>query len=626
MNGKNLLIGLSYIDRKYIEESENDLIFSKHGTYEKNRQSTATFRKYLIIAAVIVLLTLTVTACAVVYSRIHMKLVQHNPEVTVQQDSQEQLTRETGNTAVDVLLECYPQSLPEGYRILSGSSLDYHSRNICYRNDTGSIIHFRISTKSDFDISLKPPVEEKSLEISGQAATLRTSGDTQLLLWQNETEGYYASLLTEDGQADLISMAESVSPGEALPLSFLYHRGQQWDIWYPQKLPEGYRCSDVSPVGSDGQSVRYENDGSYIHYHISTVEPIQVTDPPHDSAIWEETLVGEQPARLMTTSSGLRILLWENKTEGFYAMLETGDESVDLMAVAESVAPGEKLEVSAHYLGPDYSIELEQEPSEYVGFEPVYPQKVPEGYSISFVSDPAYGEQNICYENADGNTISFTLYFRLGQWGRQFDGMGQPEPVDINGHMGYRIGNSLIWTDEKRGFGFYLFSGEDMDLLTMAESVAPGPELTPSNADKTDKALEQLGNYQITALPKGMVEDGLTGVPLEKSSDWYSYVRRWYFDRSTNQGIYFEYESYITDPSYCSTAEDVLRMFTGEGDNPVQMVTINDCSGAFLQNESDASVVWLIGDAAKGTMFKLYSKDYSAEELVDIAKSVQKQP
>ena len=54
--------------------------------------------------------------------------------------------------------------------------------------------------------------------------------------------------------------------------------------------------------------------------------------------------------------------------------------------------------------------------------------------------------------------------------------------------------------------------------------------------------------------------------------------------------------------------------------------TINDCSGAFLQNESDASVVWLIGDAAKGTMFKLYSKDYSAEELVDIAKSVQKQP
>ena len=40
------------------------------------------------------------------------------------------------------------------------------------------------------------------------------------------------------------------------------------------------------------------------------------------------------------------------------------------MAVAESVAPGEKLEVSAHYLGPDYSIELEQEPSEYVGFEP----------------------------------------------------------------------------------------------------------------------------------------------------------------------------------------------------------------------------------------------------------------
>lgn len=626
MNGRNLLIGLCYIDPKFIAESENDGIAHSRGVFEKTGQGGTSLRKYLLIAAVIGLLALTITACAVVYSRIRMKVVQHNPAVTTSIPESEEW--ETKATPVDILTQCYPQTLPEGYKILSGAPTDYNTRSICYQNDEGSIIHFSISTQRDSDdVVLKPPVTEKTLEIFGQTATLVTNEDgAQLLRWHNKDGGYYAVLLTEDSHADLVSMMQSITPGETLPLSFLYNRGRQWDIWYPQTLPEGYSCSNVSPIGGGSQTIRYEGDGGNISYHISVTEPFTVSDPPQDSAVWEDTSVGGQPARKMTASSGVQILLWENVPEGFYAMLDTDNGSVDLIAMAESVAPGEKLEVSAHYLGPDYTIELEQEPSEYVGWESIYPQEVPKGYSISFISDPAYGQQDICYENADGNTISFTLYFRLGQWGKQFDGMGQPEQVNINGHRGYQIENQLIWTDEKNGLGFALASSDDLYLLPIAQSVAPGPELTPTNADKTVQALEQLGDYQISTLPKGMVEIGLTGWPKEKSSDWYAYVRRWYVDPSTNHEIYFEYESYITDPNDGFSVEDLLPMRLGGERELLQAVTINGCTGASLQNNADASVVWLIGDATQGTEFKLYSKDYSAEELVEIAQSIRKQP
>ena len=150
--------------------------------------------------------------------------------------------------------------------------------------------------------------------------------------------------------------------------------------------------------------------------------------------------------------------------------------------------------------------------------------------------------------------------------------------------------------------------------------MGPGPELTPTDADKTEKALEQLGDYQITALPKGMVEDGLTGRPLENDGDWYSYVRRWYFDRKTNQAIYFEYESYVADDT---PPEEIARMFIGQGNN--RMITVNGCVGAALQDEARASVVWVKGDEAKGTLFKLSSNDFPVDALLKMAESVQKQ-
>lgn len=68
----------------------------------------------------------------------------------------------------------------------------------------------------------------------------------------------------------------------------------------------------------------------------------------------------------------------------------------------------------------------------------------------------------------------------------------------------------------------------------------------------------------------------------------YSYVRRWYFEPKTNQDIYLEYESYVTD---CTDMEDVLQM--------------------------------LIGTPEKGISFRLSSSSFTAEALLPIAESVQ---
>lgn len=609
MNGKELLLGLSYISPKYIEEAKN---------YSAS-QKRIRFRKPLLIAAVIAL-TLLLVGCAVAaYARIHMRLVQHNVPTTVQTD--EDVPDAT--PARSVIASCYPQQLPEGYRLAEGSPLNHTTRNLCYRNDAGEMISFTISTSQAIEGVLAPPREETSFTVSGWDAVLQTSEKgAQTLSWHNEADGYYAGLFTQDMAVDLKAVAESVDFGEELPVSFLCRQGKIWSIWYPRQIPEGYACTDVAPCGNGGQEIRYTCDasGSVISYHVSlTTDLSAISDPHRDSCVWEELTVAGQPARMMTTSSGLRLLFWKNEQEGFNAMLSVEDDAVDILAMAESAAPGEPLEVTSNYLGPDYTIELEQDASSYVGWEPVYPQSVPEGYEITFVAEPAYGEQSIDYENDAGDTLTYTLYFRLSQWGRQFDGMGQPEQVKINGNVGYKSPGELVWTDAAKGFGFSLRASGDIDLIAVAESVGIGPELKPTRWDDIRKALEQLGNYQITALPDGMVEDGLTGAPLENADDWYSYVRRWYFDPKTNRDIYLEYESYVTD---CTDMEDVLQMLIGTGGNPV---TVHGCTGAALQNGESAAVVWLIGTPEKGISFRLSSSSFTAEALLPIAESVQLQ-
>lgn len=66
MTGKNLLLGLSYIDRKFIEESENDMVTGNGRAYEEPKPGKKLFRRPLLAAAIIVL-TLLLAGCAVAY-------------------------------------------------------------------------------------------------------------------------------------------------------------------------------------------------------------------------------------------------------------------------------------------------------------------------------------------------------------------------------------------------------------------------------------------------------------------------------------------------------------------------------------------------------------------------------
>ena len=578
-------------------------------------------RKILLIAAVIILLAAMITACAYAIHRIRMNLVQHNiPAQTEIRGADAANTEET--RPINVLTDCYPQTIPEGYEILCGSPVNYNSRNIQYYNKNGKSITLWISTKNtDEEMVLRPPVEELTVTISGIEATLKANEGAQVLRWENPELGYYANLFTDDVTVDLTAMAESVAYGAPVPVSVWYHRGQEWNPWYPQMLPEGYTCRDVTPISNGYQIITYENGSTgYIRYCVSTVKdftPTQISD----EAFWEETEVNGFTVKTLCNQDDQRILYLENKEEGFYAFLETMDAAVDLVTLAESIAPGEKLEVSKAYLGPDYTIELEQEPTTYIEWQSIYPQNIPDGYELEFVGDRAYGQQTIEWKNGNGEWISYTMYFRLGQYGREFDGSGQPEVVSINGHTGYRTDDSLLWTDEELGFAYELRAAGNVDLIAMAESVAPGPELEITN-DTTAEALEQLGDYQITELPDNMIEDGLAGAPLEDEDDWYSYVRRWYYDRSNNDQVYFTYETYLTD---CTDMEERLRMLISLSmTSEPEYITVNGYPGITMQDGDRATVAWVMGDVNKGVSFQLYSEQFPVDRLLAMAKSIQR--
>lgn len=612
MNGKDLFLGMNYVKAKFIEEAETV-------TELKGEHKTIPFRKVILIAAAIALLAITITACAYAIQRIRMNYVQHN--VPVQTETVAVAVGETQAHVRNLLTDCYPQILPEDYEILSGSPTNHTARGIVYGNSVGKTIHFQISSvQREHDIALKPPVEESTVSLSWGEATLMKNDGAQVLLWDDENEGYDASLFTDDVAVDLISMAESMGYGEPIPLSVWYHRGQEWDPWYPQVLPDGYVIDDVSPVSGGYQSVTFRNHAEgYIRFGISTERNL-VPEEISDQGYWEETEVNGIPAKIKGNQTTQKALFWENKDEGFNAFLETMDETIDLVTLAESVGPGEKLQISDSWLGPDYTIELEQEPTLYMQWQSIYPQQIPEGYTLQLVGDRAYGQQIIEWENVDGESITYTYYFRLGPYGREFEGSGEPEIVDINGDTGYLSGNILLWADEEQGYAYELHANGNVDLITIAKSIGIGPELQVTS-DSTSVALDQLGDYRITQFPETMIEDGLTGSPLEGEYDWYSYVRRWYYNTDNNHQIYFTYETYLAEQT--NTVEDTLRLFVS-GVNEPEFVTINGNPGIILQDEGRAYAAWIVGDAAKGVGFQITSEHFTAQQLLEAAESVQK--
>ena len=258
-----------------------------------------------------------------------------------------------------------------------------------------------------------------------------------------------------------------------------------------------------------------------------------------------------------------------------------------------------------------------------------YPQEIPEGYAMTFVSNDApLQNQVIHYENDAGSMIKFWIYVGDPASSVEIYGIEEKTDVEINGLPGIlygQTGNSrmLVWIDESQGFGFVL-SVEDpaVDILAMAESTAQGEPLVPSRSEETLKALEELGDSSPGYLPEGFAELNVAGSPLAEGK-WYSYVRKWYVNKAENTNIYFEYETYkiITEDGYTDDARTACSFFIPgykilKGKIVGEEVTINGMFGI----ASTHDIAW--ADPETHRVYHLHSKDISPEELLKVAQSI----
>ena len=262
-----------------------------------------------------------------------------------------------------------------------------------------------------------------------------------------------------------------------------------------------------------------------------------------------------------------------------------------------------------------------------------YPQNIPAGYTMTFVSgDAPLNNQVIRYENGSGGLIEFHIYIGGPASSIEIYGIERQSEITVNGQSGLLYeqkggSRTLVWINKTQGYGFAL-QGNDpaVDLLAMAESTAEGERLVPTRTPQTKKALEQLGNCSPEYLPEGYEELTVQGSPLSEGSGWYSYVRKWYVNRTENTNIYLEYETYniITEEGYTDDARTACSfLIPGYHILRDEIVGVEvEINGMFgIADQQD--IAW--ADPEKHIVYHLHSEDVTAEELLKIAQSITPQ-
>lgn len=264
-----------------------------------------------------------------------------------------------------------------------------------------------------------------------------------------------------------------------------------------------------------------------------------------------------------------------------------------------------------------YDVETNFAPAaeEYIGLESCRPTWVPEGYRLRFVSAKAMGRQTLHFETDDNPSA---LVFRMTR-GTDFtdiviENIVKEEQVTVGTLQGTLYtstnGQDLLWADGDKGIGYALLAdGTDIDLLRVAQSVQPDPELKPTDADRFQLALEELGDYQITGLPDNYPETEFIAYPREDGGGWYAYVKRWYIDVQQNDTIFFQYETF-------SLADGVTAEAAGipaQGPDTVQ---------GMPAAVSDDQIVWV--DWENQVVFQISHDGLGADQLQKLADSVRR--
>lgn len=275
-------------------------------------------------------------------------------------------------------------------------------------------------------------------------------------------------------------------------------------------------------------------------------------------------------------------------------------------------------------------VEFEEVHDVFIELGSWYPQEIPDGYTMTFVSDGApLQNQNIKYENDAGDSIWYWIYIADPASDAEIYDIVSKKEVKIKGEDGilyeqtggYR---TLVWINEDQGFGFKLNTGDTaVDLIAMAESTAEGEPLEPSRSEETKQAIAELGDYSPTYLPDGFVEQGVQASPLSAGSGWYSYVRKWYVNKAENTQIYFTYETYaiMTEEGYTDDAKTICS-FHIPGCDVLKGIIVGDeieINGMYGL-ATDNRVVW--ADPETHVYYYLYSEDVTGEELLKVAQSI----
>ena len=265
-------------------------------------------------------------------------------------------------------------------------------------------------------------------------------------------------------------------------------------------------------------------------------------------------------------------------------------------------------------------ISFEAADESYVDLKPYLPESMPEGYERTFVSDSISGSQTIHYTNEAGKTVIFE-YGKPDTMELSLNNIESRERVKIGGHEGilYTCANSrfLLWTDEEQGIGYDLDTDDlSVDLLIIAESVAEQESpLVPTQAESTERALAELGNFAISELPEGYTEAGVSGAPTSEGGGWYGYVYKHYENRETNSMISLSYETYSLADGKENTAENVLPLYVSDG----REVEVNGLPG--LISADGTRIAWV--DTERSMTFHIHSEAVTGEELYALANSVR---
>ena len=262
-----------------------------------------------------------------------------------------------------------------------------------------------------------------------------------------------------------------------------------------------------------------------------------------------------------------------------------------------------------------------------------YPQNIPDGYTMTFVSgDAPLNNQLIRYENSNGGLIEFHIYIGGPASSIEIYGIERQSEISVNGLSGLLYeqkggSRTLVWINKTQGYGFAL-QGNDpaVDLLAMAESTAEGEPLVPTRTPQTKKALEQLGNCSPEYLPEGYEELTVQGSPLSEGGSWYSYVRKWYVNRTENTNIYLEYETYniLTEKGYTDDARTACSfLIPGYHILRDEIVGVEvEVNGMFgIADKQD--IAW--ADPERHIVYHLHSEDVTGDELLKIAQSISQQ-